>query len=461
MAFFDKSSYFKKINESNLVMIDFIFLASIFICLVTDTVLFLVVITVFLILLDKKYIYFSLLSFSLVETQFLVSEGITITKFTAIFIGIIFLVDILKKNKIMFNRNIYILFLFSIIIIIGTFQVFFNTPIMAYGNWDYNQVLYENITNFSLVFFSILLIIYTYNNRMIFIESIMKLPLIISLLLIIFSIYFLFFGRVETGWWGILMYSLEGARHGEISALLSSLSSFSYFLLFVDKSIYRKIIALVSVFLVLSSLFLLGSRNGIISFLFVTIIFVLIFIKTNPKKNLFILLIICCIFFVLLQFDIFYVEAIYERFFGNRIVDLSSLTSKRYDWWKAAFNAFREKPLLGYGGSKNSIFWVTSKYTGYSIVTHNIFTDLFIQYGLIGLSIYISIIIVIFKALRFILKKAIVIGNEFYYYTVPFIALFSALFSGLALSWLWQTYIWILFGICLGLGFFAKERENE
>jgi len=194
---------------------------------------------------------------------------------------------------------------------------------------------------------------------------------------------------------------------------------------------------------------------------FTTILTLILFSKRNFKRS--ILVVFVLIFSVLALFysNVIDFNFIYERFFGEHITDISSLTAGRTDWWKAAFEGFKQKPIFGYGGSQLASQWVNFNILGIAAVMHNLYVEILIQYGIVGLTVFLLIIIRVVVDLKNLLKLNKKHATDTTYLIIPFISLATMLFAGLALSWQWRELLWYLISLCLVIGSFVEKYVHE
>src|SRR5699024_6802809 len=93
------------------------------------------------------------------------------------------------------------------------------------------------------------------------------------------------------------------------------------------------------------------------------------------------------------------------------IKNTSNLTTGRSNYWKLAFDAFKEKPFFGYGGSSRTSRWLTSQFYGEQAVIHNLYLEILVNYGLVGLFGFGGIIYLAFKDYIYI-KKQVFFNNN-------------------------------------------------
>jgi len=376
---------------------------------------------------------------------------------------IFFFILYIIRNNIIPDKRFALLFAYLLITIVGLFNAISFGDFLAFINWDYESILSENLSNIPKIVFGMGMLLFIRNEGYQFLKrNLILATKLIPISLIIVSIYFITTGHEASNWWNLgFRMTFKGNDPNDFSALLIALGAFSYYLVFKSISKLWTFVGIVSTILVVYSVLLTGSRGGMLTLVFTTILTLLLFSKRNFKRS--ILVIFFLIFFVLALFysNLIDFNFIYERFFGKYITDISSLTAGRTDWWKAAFEAFKQKPLLGYGGSRSASLWINFNKYGEAKVMHNIYVEILIQYGIVGLTVFLSLIIRLLVDLKNLLKLNKKQATDTTYLIIPFISLASILFAGLALSLQWQPLLWYLIPLCLVIGSFVEKYVHE
>jgi len=235
----------------------------------------------------------------------------------------------------------------------------------------------------------------------------------------------------------------------------------SGYLFFKFKNFYLRFLLIIIFFSELLCLFFTYSRGawiglavGIVFTFFISIIAGenKIFIKLFPEKKK----ILYLIFFLFTILTLVLYGANFQ--FQQRIKSLISLEGGsmelRKDFWQASIKAIKERPLLGYGLENQSEVlvkyykkdWaVYSKINSYPNRVHNIFLDILLTSGAMGLLSYLALLYLFFRlAIKNIkngsrLSLAIFIGVLSY-----FVSLFFS-FSIVAT----EIYFWLLFSIII------------
>ncbi|MGW6302679.1 O-antigen ligase family protein, partial [Peribacillus butanolivorans] len=159
----------------------------------------------------------------------------------------------------------------------------------------------------------------------------------------------------------------------------------------------RRILILISTTLIILAILFTGSRGGMLSLLVAISCFVLtyIFQWEIRRKN------IVNLFYILLTIVIFLIvsntllpKELIERFsFSNWTSDGGS---DRTLIWKLTIENLLEKYLL-LGSGVGTFPYVFEYHVGWFKVAHNTWLELLIEKGIIGLSLWITLIILLFK----------------------------------------------------------------
>jgi len=398
----------------------------------------------------------------LVETVLIVTEGLTITKMLAFFFIFLFIFSIIQNNIIV-DKRVALLFAYLLVTIVGLFNAISFGEFLAFINWDYESILSDNLSNIPKVMFGMGMLLFIRNEGYQFLkENLMHATKLIPISLIVISIYFITTGYEASSWWNLgLRMTFKGADPNEFSAILIALGAFSFYLVFKNVSKLWTFVGIISSILVIYSVLATASRGGILTLVFTSVFTLILFSKRNFKRS--ILVVFVLIFSVLALFysNVIDFDFIYERFFGEHITDISSLTAGRTDWWKAAFEAFKQKPLFGYGGSSSASLWLNFNKYGEAHVMHNLYVEILIQYGIVGLAVFLFLIIRVVADLRNLLKLNKTYATDTAYLIIPFISLATMLFAGLALSWEWRELLWYLIPLCLVIGSFVEKYVHE
>lgn len=413
-----------------------------------------------LILINKSFILAILLVIPLIETILILSEGFTITKFISFFLLWLFIVELIHKNNFIFDKRVLYLFLFILCVIIGVFNAIISMHFGTIIEWNYNYIINENfLANIPKVIFALILYMYLSSKGKDFLmESLKKITELIPLFLIIISLYFIFIGHETGNWWNIITrYTFEKSDPNEFASMLSAFSVVILYNLFYSKSKFSFFINMTSYLLTLYSVYLTFSRGGILSFLFAFIISLLFFSNKRRKRVLLLVTILLFLVIFLFSLNIINYQLIYERFFGEKVNSLSDFTAGRFDFWKAAIINIYKSPILGFGSSEYTSRWLNYESVGRMNVSHNIYLEVLIQLGIVG--IFLLFLIIIKTILDFLsITKSEILDRK---YVIVFLSLFTMLFAGIGLSWQWRELLWYFIGIAFSIGKLNEKNYRE
>jgi len=209
-----------------------------------------------------------------------------------------------------------------------------------------------------------------------------------------------------------------------------------------------------------------GSRNGFLSLFVMIIISIYTFIGIKfSRRNIIIALIILTpmIIFTLRNLD------------SITIIRLSSITYSetagiqgdagtsvnRIYLWESAIKGFIDKPFTGQGGSDLISRYFNAKTVGIDLVTHNTFFEMALQYGILGIFIYLAINLKIFKIFSKTDLKSWRISETKSRLLIPYVSYLSLLFSSMFVSWIFSSIIWYNITMIFALYILMSKQKNE
>lgn len=251
-------------------------------------------------------------------------------------------------------------------------------------------------TNPLILFFILVNIIdneKTWNN--------IQLGLVLFLLLTVLSTLLVTYGVVEIG--TLRAHKGRSAGFAEANQYAGFLVLFiplvlSFFL--NQKSLLPKAISAFFLFLTLMGLFVTGSRGGVLSFLLSIIVYLLIL---KREKMIRIATVISVVLTLLVVGGMSYVvvppnvrEGVSTKFDTSDSDDLDDYTSGRIGLWNNGIKLFSESPIFGHG---QQTYVPLSKLRGFPTVanSHNDYLLHAVQYGSIGLVIFVMIFAKLFQ----------------------------------------------------------------
>ena len=362
----------KKEITQNITQI--ITIAGISICLFSDFMFTGIGLIILSGLLNDKLILSHLIICPLFETAVIISDGISISKVIYGFYILYFIVFLLlKKDKKTYGNDI--LLIFSFLLLIGSFAIYFSNE-----NGIYDFSFFSIITlNFSRIVILFLLVNFLINQGEIFIKT-STLRLSSILVFVIPLLYFYFqTNNYEINWYNkATRIALVGADPNEFSVIICCV--LPYVLLNPKINYLLKIAALIFSGAMIVSL---ASRGGTIAFL---LLFFILPLFIDKYKFATYLLLFAIVFTGLIFFQQNISEldlAVVNRFFY--FDDTSTLTSSRFDLWKGSFSAILDSPIIGYGPSNELAEVINKRYSGIKLISHNILIQFIHSFGFVGI----------------------------------------------------------------------------
>ena len=153
----------------------------------------------------------------------------------------------------------------------------------------------------------------------------------------------------------------------------------------------KKIINLSIYFILIIAIVYTASRSNLVCFIFSNMLIILIFLKrkeTSLKIRFFWIL----LFIIMAIFGIRFISIKYSDQWNRMIEFGENSDNGRLDLWKQSFLYFLNSPLLG-----NGLGYMVSEY---GKATHNTYIQLLCETGIIGFSLFISVILTTLKKIR-------------------------------------------------------------
>jgi O-antigen ligase len=210
--------------------------------------------------------------------------------------------------------------------------------------------------------------------------------------------------------------------------LLSIFIAFESVLDKTNKMVYQSLWLVISIILLLS-IYLLSSRAEILAAIITIPLFFLFKFRNSGKKKVIILSAILCVF-ILIPILVSNPRFKYYMQIGKETeLTTKMLNESRLSIWKVALNIISEFPVLGVGTGDiqdelNEGYRLSGSddlKVNYTMNAHNQFLEIILEHGLIGLSIFIAILAVMFY-IAFSEKNIL-------YMMFLFIVIFSFLFE--------------------------------
>lgn len=434
-----------------------------------NSILLLAALSLSLYMSDSTYILIVLLPIVILDRAFLIPllftipvvEGVYSTDSTASnseTIAIAMLVpilayDLLKANKKMIPFKVVALYLIFIImafvgLIVYKRHHYISSAIAIPAHMPYVPALGKVAAKILKITFFLVYVKLLINYGKEYIYQALNLFRALSpYIIIVISGYTLLFGHVSTQFGGVIHFGQ--ASHGDFTASLDALCVFLYLALFERSNRYfEKFMALVAIGFLLYLIMQMGSRNGLLSFGFVSVLGV--FLVMRNRSWTFQFLIVGGAFIAGVTALYFFQDsptiqrAIYE------MTDQGG--GERLDYWYAGGQAIKDAPILGLGGDESASLYAVGKWSPSVTdhVMHNTFLEIAVEYGLLGLTFYL---IFVYTILRWGYKQVLyAIDTNDLILGTPAIAYTVSIMAGMFISRVWDTTLWYYLGIVFAIG---------
>lgn len=319
-----------------------------------------------------------------------------------------------------------------------------------------SDVVIENFFKAAKILFFFILLKFLINQKFeYFINSIKKASNAILVVILVVTLYTFFHGDSHGGNFDYLVFA--DAKHGTFSATLSAFSTFAVYNFFnvKDKALKWFYLGyLITVFILILNL---GSKNGLLSFSLVIILgfLFLVHAKQSFKKVLIIFASVVVLGSTLFIFSDKIVNSptIHRMTTQVEVGGIERAGSGRTELLESAFLAFPDAPVFGWGASKKAPRYVSANYGNVSIpnVIHNIYVDILVQYGLIGVSLFIGFTLLAFRYGRITYRYCKKIHDSLLF-IIPIMGI-SLVFSGMFVPWSWEVIVWYVAIYILAIGY--------
>ncbi len=254
------------------------------------------------------------------------------------------------------------------------------------------------------------IIFYFFTVSLLTTEKRLKTYILIFLIVQTIRVYEPLFLNITENYWGSFatinseeyMNRLSGAPHDIINPnglafVIVSILPFYYYL--SKMNAVMKMISIVSIPVLIYTLTLTGSRSGIIA-LFIIITAILIKSK-NKLYSAAIIIITMIVFIPILSADL---RDRYSSIIGTD--SQHSVTAQgRLDGIESDLRVFTNRPIFGHGIGTS--MEANANYTGHAMISHNLYTEILVELGIIGLFIFILYIKSIIVNLWHVSKRSI------------------------------------------------------
>ncbi len=423
---------------------------------------------------DSTYILIVLLPIVIMDRSFLIPllftipvvEGVYATDTTSSnseTVAIAMLVpvlayDLIKRNKQMVPFKVTALYIIFIIMAFVGFIVYKRHPEISKAisipmHAPYVPVLGKVLAKIlKITFFWIYVkLLINYGKEYIY-EALKLFRALSPYIILVIAGYTLLFGTVSQKFGGVIHFG--SASHGDFTASLDALCVFLYLALFERSNRYfEKFMAIAAIAALLYLIMQMGSRNGLLSFGFVTVLGV--FLVMRNRSWTFQFIIVAGAFVVGVTALYFFQDSpTIQRFIYEMTEDSGG---ERVDYWAAGGMAVKDAPILGQGGDETASLYSVGKYSPNveDHVMHNTFLEVAVEYGLLGLTFYLIFVYTIirwgyFQVMYAIKSNDLILGTPAIAYTVSIMA-------GMFISRVWDTTLWYYLGIVFAIGILWLE----
>ena len=357
----------------------------------------------------------------------LVKPGVTFSRYFGILFFIIMVFQILRRHT---KMNKQLIFISLLILISETISSFFSLSII--------RSLYESALN--LLEIGILFgIVYLAENNKRLIKYID-----ITCLFSLFLLCCIAWLNRYSGYYGLRLTICEGFNPNQLAINLVFLCVIVFNFIFLAKvNHFGKIVRIAVLLFGIWILFLTGSRSSMFGLLGGVIfsLFYQLKLISNKRTKIIIILIIIIIPIIIFESGFLTTKGnqfITDRYSYNRLFNVEN-QSRYYIWKGYLTDVMPNFWLFGTGGARSGTLY--SMRYDINAGGHNIIIAILVQYGLVGLTIFISFFaITFFKSLKFLKKDSNIL---------PFIAAFIALIMvGIGENIFSQKVFWFSIAMC-------------
>ena len=445
---------------------------------ILNSVLLLAALAVSLYMNDSTYILIVLLPIVILDRSFLIPllftipvvEGVYATDTTSSnseTIAIAMLVpilayDLVKRNKQMVPFKVTALYIIFVIMAFVGFIVYKRHPEISKAisipmHASYVPVLGKVLAKILKITFFWVYVKLLINYGKDYIYEALKLFRALSpYIILVIAGYTLVFGQVSQKFGGVIHFG--SASHGDFTASLDALCVFLYLALFERSNRYfEKFMAIAAIGALLYLIMQMGSRNGLLSFGFVTVLGVFLVMRNRSWTFQFIL--VAGAFIVGVTALYFFQDSpTIQRFIFEMTEEGGG---ERVDYWYAGGRAVKDAPVLGQGGDETASLYSVGKYSPNveDHVMHNTFLEIAVEYGLLGLTFYL---IFVYTIIRWGYKQVLyAINTNDLILGTPAIAYTVSIMAGMFISRVWDTTLWYYLGIIFAIGILWLEPMKK
>ncbi len=384
-----------------------------------------------------------------------------------------FCYEIYQRLKELYYKNkfeIIVLFLLALSLILSSFLAI-DRKISIYGLYD---------RQFGLIFYSycfLFWLLFVLSIRIEIINWYVKAILISSFFVCLYALAQISgydFVKWSEEWGTIKRATSTLGQPNFLASYLLLVIPITIYFIYVSKNFLLKFFSLIILALQLLTLYFTYSRGGWLGLVLGLLIFSVIYFlllgmniskrRENVKNNRYslynkyykfgLIFIVLNIFIIsLIGFNIYYPQKFFHRI--TSLFDFQSgSVAARINFWRASFDAIKQKPLFGYGlDNQGEVLikyyqkdWgIFNNVNSYPNRAHNLFLDILLTRGIFGLIIYLALLYLFFVAILKNIKE-----NRKRELNLAILAAIICYFVSLQFSFSFivsEIYFWLYFAI--------------
>lgn len=436
---------------------------TLYISLINLTSAPLVLLTIPLVLYDRAFMYPMFMTISLSQGAFTdtatsgvgtadasYAESLTIATIAPILAW-----DLLSQKSKMVPFRFSIIYLFFLgFVFLGIFvyyqhpQNFAGLPI---GTGKNAPAFHSIVKMIKLVFYLFFLrVLINYPKEMLY-----KIPeytrRCMPFIIIPLGLNLLLNGRAQSGAGYSDTLQLGDVHHGTFTSTLCALSVYLFITLFSRKpniGFFTRFFAFGTIVLVGIMIMMMGSRNGLLSFMILCAVGVYIHLVRRKIDFQFVIVSVCfigAIVALLLSLNSPTLQrAIY-------MTDTEGGGDRTY-YWSAGAQALSTSPIFGMGGDETASIAAVARYAPAMVedrIMHNTYLEAAVEYGLIAALLYIAFVLFVIKWAYRLYKLAL--DRQDMALAAPGLSYLIMMIAAMFVSNLWDTSIWYTVSIIFAL----------
>ncbi|MFT4153201.1 O-antigen ligase family protein [Parafilimonas sp.] len=436
---------------------------TLYLSLISLTSAPLVLLTVPLVLYDRAFMYPMLMTISLSQGAFTdtatsgvgtadasYAESLTIAAITPILAW-----DLLTQKSKIVPLRFSIIYLFFIVFVITGIFVYYQHPQnfagLPAGTGKAAPAFHSIVKAIKLVFYLFFLrVLINYPE-----EILHKIPeytrRCMPFIIIPLGLNLLLNGRVQSGVGYSGTLQLGDVHHGTFTSTLCALSIYVFITLFSRKpgvGLFTRFFAFGTIALVGVMIMMMGSRNGLLSFMILCCLGVYIHLVRRTIDYQFVIVSVCfagAVIALLLSLNSPTLQrAVY-------MTDQAGGGDRTY-YWEAGAHALSASPVFGMGGDETASIAAVARYAPSMVqdrVMHNTYLEAAVEYGLVAAVLYIAFVWFTLQWSYRLYKLAL--NRQEIVLAAPGLSYLIMMIAAMFVSNLWDTSIWYTVSIIFAL----------